>query len=547
MARKKEKIVVNLDLPKDDKTLSTLYIILFFSIITGLASGLFWITNSGFVPTNNGEPMFTNLYCGATAQDAAGNPTGEFFQTNQQPTYSQNQTCSILQDRPDRVTWEDEEWTMVTKRGKNFDVPGVPDTATGGAVVLQPLWLNCTVEASGPYDYTVAIRSSAGEILEYNNATANQGNCGFEMTTIPPDQRYELVFLTATEGQFLSTVTFDMTVHYFDGIPTNMNNKSLWLGPALELGPLKVHPTIFLNFFGLTFFLFIFPASYYWEKVEEKKNEVEEKFPDFLRDLAEYWKGGLSMTVAVQTLATSEYGALNDEVKKMSDQLSWGIKFSDVIRQFADRVGTPLVQRAIALIAEADRAGGKISDILVTAANDSRELKFLEGERKRAIGSYIAVIWTSYFVFLGVIVVLAKVFIPAIAGSNSGGEDGGDSGGQTIGNMTIRNIDPLFFLTIFYYGVTMQAMGNGSMAGLMATGRFSTGFKHSGMMIIVALLIFNLVAFSPDLIGITDTAPGDTPTVEFLVRTKSGTVPPLALNRLRFSISGPNTDFTIGV
>ena len=510
MARKKEKIVVNLDLPKDDKTLSTLYIILFFSIIMGLASGLFWITNSGFVPTNNGEPMFTNLYCGATAQDEAGNPTGEFFQTNQQPTYSQNQTCSILQDRPDRVTWEDEEWTMVTKRGKNFDVPGVPDTATGGAVVLQPLWLNCSVEASGPYDYTVAIRSSAGEILEYNNATANQGNCGFEMTTIPPDQRYELVFLTATEGQFLSTVTFDMTVHYFDGIPTNMNNKSLWLGPALELGPLKVHPTIFLNFFGLTFFLFIFPASYYWEKVEEKKNEVEEKFPDFLRDLAEYWKGGLSMTVAVQTLATSEYGALNDEVKKMSDQLSWGIKFSDVIRQFADRVGTPLVQRAIALIAEADRAGGKISDILVTAANDSRELKFLEGERKRAIGSYIAVIWTSYFVFLGVIVVLAKVFIPAIAGSNSGGEDGGDSGGQTIGNMTIRNIDPLFFLTIFYYGVTMQAMGNGSMAGLMATGRFSTGFKHSGMMIIVALLIFNLVAFSPDLIGITE-VPGLNP------------------------------------
>ena len=139
----------------------------------------------------------------------------------------------------------------------------------------------------------------------------------------------------------------------------------------------------------------------------------------------------------------------------MSDQLSWGVKFSDVILQFAERVGTPLVRRAITLIAEADRAGGKISDILVTAANDSRELKFLEAERKRAIGSYIAVIWNSYFVFLGVIFVLAKVFIPAIAGSNSGGEDGGDSGGQTIGNMTIRNIEPLFFLTIFYYGVTM--------------------------------------------------------------------------------------------
>ena len=266
------------------------------------------------------------------------------------------------------------------------------------------------------------------------------------------------------------------------------------------------------------FFFFLWPASFYWESVENRKNEIEEKFPDFLRDLAEYWKGGLSMTVAVQTLATSEYGALNDEVKKMSDQLSWGIKFSDVILQFAERVGTPLVKRAISLISEADRAGGKISDILVTAANDSREIKFLEGERKRAIGSYIAVIWTSYFVFLGVIVVLSTVFIPAIANSNSS-DDGG--GGQNIGNMKIRNVDPLFFLTIFYYGVTMQAIGNGCMAGLMATGRFSAGFKHSGMMILVALVVFNLIAFSPSLIGITAT-PGLNPSV--------GTFVPAPLN-----------------
>lgn len=518
MAKKKEKIVVNLDLPKDDSTLTRLYIILFFSVILGLSSGLFWISNSGFVPTANGEPMFTNLYCGATAADENGQSTGEFFQTSQQPTYTSNQTCSILQDEADRITWTDEEWTSVTKRGKNFDVPGVPSTATGGAVVLQPLWLNCSVEASSDYDYTIAVRSPIGDILEYQNGTANDGDCGLEMVTIEPDTRYELIVMTTDDNEFLSSVTFDMTVHYFDGVPTNMNNKSLWLGPALDIGPVKIHPTIFLNFFGLTFLFFIYPASYYWEKVEDKKNEVEEKFPDFLRDLAEYWKGGLSMTVAVQTLATSEYGALNDEVKKMSDQLSWGVKFSDVIRQFADRVGTPLVQRAIALIAEADRAGGKISDILVTAANDSRELKFLEGERKRTIGSYIAVIWTSYFVFLGVIVVLAKVFIPAIAGSNSSGDDGGDSGGQTIGNMTIRNIDPLFFLTIFYYGVTMQALGNGSMAGLMATGRFSTGFKHAGMMIVVALVVFNFVAFSPDLIGITE-VPGLNPSSGTFVPT----------------------------
>ena len=495
--------------------MTKLYGILFVSILLGMSTAVVWVTNSGFIPTSNGEPMFTNVACGIITGD------NEAFNGNSKPTYAQNESCSLLQDSPDVVSWNDEPWEDIILTGKNFDVPGVDPQATGGEVVVQPLTLTCEAEASGPVSYTVAIRDRYGDIVS-PSFTGNTGlttdECLIEIESIDPGTRYELVVQSNTENEPLDQFTFTMEIEYYDGIPANMNNKSLWIGPEVSIGPLGIHPTIFLNFFGLMFFFFLWPASFYWERVENKKNEIEEKFPDFLRDLAEYWKGGLSMTVAVQTLATSEYGALNDEVKKMSDQLSWGIKFSDVILQFAERVGTPLVKRAISLISEADRAGGKISDILVTAANDSREIKFLEGERKRAIGSYIAVIWTSYFVFLGVIVVLSTVFIPAIANSNSS-DDGG--GGQNIGNMKIRNVDPLFFLTIFYYGVTMQAIGNGCMAGLMATGRFSAGFKHSGMMILVALVVFNFIAFSPYLIGIT-APPGVNPSV--------GTFMPAPLN-----------------
>ncbi len=495
--------------------MTKLYGILFVSILLGMSTAVVWVTNSGFIPTSNGEPMFTNVACGIITGD------NEAFNGNSKPTYAQNESCSLLQDSPDVVSWNDEPWEDIILTGKNFDVPGVDPLATGGEVVVQPLTLTCEAEASGPVSYTVAIRDRYGDIVS-PSFTGNTGlttdECLIEIESIDPGTRYELVVQSNTENEPLDQFTFTMEIEYYDGIPANMNNKSLWIGPEVSIGPLGIHPTIFLNFFGLMFFFFLWPASFYWERVENKKNEIEEKFPDFLRDLAEYWKGGLSMTVAVQTLATSEYGALNDEVKKMSDQLSWGIKFSDVILQFAERVGTPLVKRAISLISEADRAGGKISDILVTAANDSREIKFLEGERKRAIGSYIAVIWTSYFVFLGVIVVLSTVFIPAIANSNSS-DDGG--GGQNIGNMKIRNVDPLFFLTIFYYGVTMQAIGNGCMAGLMATGRFSAGFKHSGMMILVALVVFNVIAFSPNLIGIT-APPGVNPSV--------GTFMPAPLN-----------------
>lgn len=494
---KKKKIVVDLDLPKDDPTQRNFLIILFLSIMLGTASGLFWITNSGFLPTANGEPMFTNLACSTITGDQAFNGPGT-------PTYAMNESCSILKDNPEVVVWEETEgWENVERAGASFDMPGIDRNFVDGVVITQPVTVTCTLSAPEPTPYTVAIRDKYKMTIEYNQGVAGEpgDDCSLFVEDLEPGERYEFGFWVDEREQVLSNVKFRFEAQYYDGIPDNMNNKSLWLGPTL--GDTQLRPMIFLNFFGLTFFLYIFPASYYAERVALKRNEKEDKFPDFLRDLAEYWKGGLSMTVAVQTLATSEYGALNDEVRKMSSQLSWGVKFGDVINIFAERVGTPLVKRAISLISEADRAGGKISDILITAANDSREIKFLEAERQRAIGSYIAVIWTSYGVFLGVIVVLAKVFIPAIADSNSGGGDGGDSGGQNIGNMQIRAIDPLFFLTIFYYGVTMQAMGNGAMAGLMATGRITSGFKHSGMMIVLAILVFNFIAFSPDLIGVT--------------------------------------------
>ena len=55
------------------------------------------------------------------------------------------------------------------------------------------------------------------------------------------------------------------------------------------------------------------------------------------------------MTLAVRTLANSEYGALNDEVQKMSQQLSWGVA--------PERLGTlshPPQEMRMSCVAKAD-------------------------------------------------------------------------------------------------------------------------------------------------------------------------------------------------
>ena len=114
MARKKKKkLVVELDLPKDDRTLKNLYVILFFSIIIGLSSGIMWATNSGFIPTTNGEPMFTNIYCGATSSDEAGNSYQDEFNSAQKPSYRANESCAILKDSPDQLKWSEQPWVDI--------------------------------------------------------------------------------------------------------------------------------------------------------------------------------------------------------------------------------------------------------------------------------------------------------------------------------------------------------------------------------------------------------------------------------------------------
>ena len=238
------------------------------------------------------------------------------------------------------------------------------------------------------------------------------------------------------------------------------------------------------------------PYGIYGHRRDKIRARVEEKFPDFLRDLAEYWKGGLSMTVAIQTLAKGEYGNLNEEVNKMASQISWGVSFSEVLEMFTERVTSPIVTRAVRMVDEANRAGGRISDILLAASYDAKEIKALETERRQEVGSYVMVIYASFFVYLGIILVLASTFIPAIVDSSA--STGG--GSMSIGNLTIREMNEVWISTMFLYSLMVQGIGNGLAAGLMSTGRLYSAFRQASFLLILGWFIFELTGIATSMI-----------------------------------------------
>ena len=239
------------------------------------------------------------------------------------------------------------------------------------------------------------------------------------------------------------------------------------------------------------------PYGLYGRRRDQLRSRVEAKFPDFLRDLAEYWKGGLSMTVAIQTLAKGEYGNLNEDVNKMAAQISWGISFGEVLDMFTERVTSPIVTRAVRMVDEANRAGGRISDILLAASFDAREIKALETERRQEVGSYVTVIYASFFVYLGIILVLAQTFIPAIVDSAAAT---GSTGSMSIGNLTIREMNEVWISTIFLYSLVVQGIGNGLAAGFMSNGRLYSAFNRASFLLLVGWFVFELTGIGTSMI-----------------------------------------------
>ena len=177
--RKKNRIKVDLDLPKDDSTLTKLYSIIGLTLLLGISSLGFWIINTDFVPTQNGQRMFINMYCE--------------FDPKFQTSYSDNQSCDILQDSPSPTTWESvDPWRGVGARGQDFNVPGMDNDTLGTyprSLMPQQMSVTCEVRDSKPVPFTVEIRDPEGYLMTWyddsmkhysnytNTAKAQGGGC----------------------------------------------------------------------------------------------------------------------------------------------------------------------------------------------------------------------------------------------------------------------------------------------------------------------------------------------------------------------------------
>jgi len=218
-------------------------------------------------------------------------------------------------------------------------------------------------------------------------------------------------------------------------------------------------------------------------KEQLRVSSLENGLPNFFRDLAGMNDSGMTLPNAVHLVAAAEYGTLTPHIRKLDNEMSWGIGFVEALYRFGKSLGTPLADRSVDLIAKASKAGGDVSEVLRAAAKDTYEVVNLQQERSNNMMIYVVIVLVSFAVFLFVIAILVTSFLTTMA---TAGATAVASGAAGFGG----SIDIFIYKRLFSHAAMLQGFFSGLVAGQMGEARFISGLKYSAIMLLVAWVTF---------------------------------------------------------
>ncbi len=247
---------------------------------------------------------------------------------------------------------------------------------------------------------------------------------------------------------------------------------------------------IFSFLMGIAVFVLALPFIIGLGLENQREQKVNDMFLEFSRNLAENVATGTPVSKAIINMKRKNYGELNPYIYKLANQIELGISLNRALEVFADDVDNTVIKRAVALIKEAEKAGGEIDYILDSTAKSISEVEKLKKERKSATYTLVVQGYIIFFIFIGIILVMEFKILPLTAGIGS--FTGFTSDVSKIGSgpeIGTNEFDVDRFTKPFLYLLLAQGLFAGLVIGKMTEGTLKKGIKHSFVMMIAAYLI----------------------------------------------------------
>jgi len=212
------------------------------------------------------------------------------------------------------------------------------------------------------------------------------------------------------------------------------------------------------------------PPAIIATRASNVKRAMERALPEFIRDVAEGRKTGLSPEKSIERLTNRPYGVLSKPVRKMGSQLSWGVSLSNVVSSFTSSVTSWITKIVGTLLVEVVDVGGGTVGSFSELADFTRTVNDLENDRRAALRPFVFITYIAgVMVIITTFIMIYMLAQPSQVGYSSTTLDPG-----TIDLLLTTAVVDTFVI--------------GLVAGKMGESNVSDGFKHSVLLVIVSIV-----------------------------------------------------------
>jgi flagellar protein FlaJ len=234
----------------------------------------------------------------------------------------------------------------------------------------------------------------------------------------------------------------------------------------------------------------VIPLTIHQLREVQRRDSIDRNMPVFLLALLSSVQSGSNLIKAIEQAADRNLGALTPELKNLKANISWGTPIEDAFENFAKRTGTRVSRRVTVLLEMAMKIGGDVSENLEMIQKHVSEMQNIEKSRKSALQPYTYTIYISFAVFLAVAVLLTTSFFTEIEKVQVGLLAAGNGKDGLFGSLADMDVSKLE-ASLFNMAI-IEAVFGGVAAGKIGSGSYVAGTKHVVVMIIMAVIAFNV-------------------------------------------------------
>ncbi|MCK4424613.1 type II secretion system F family protein [Candidatus Bathyarchaeota archaeon] len=227
---------------------------------------------------------------------------------------------------------------------------------------------------------------------------------------------------------------------------------------------------------AIALFVTTAPAAVVHSRLSRRKASVEQGVSNFLRDLTETRKTGLSPEQCIASLSDRDYGEFSKGLKKISTDISWGIPLNKVIMDFVNRTRSWMTQVVMFLLVETIDVGGGTIAMIEALARFNSLTQEVEKEKKMSVRPYVMMPYFGAIMLVATTLMLI-MFI-----------------GKTLTvaeTLPTQDLGPL--IITFTTACIFNSYLIGMVAGKISEESISAGFKHAAILAAVAILAAKLV------------------------------------------------------